>query len=244
MLQQQTLQLLRKLKLTGMAEALQQQLAQPPTQELSFEERFALLVDMEVTHRDNRRLNRLLSQARLKQQACLEDVNWTPRRGLDRSQMVALASCDWIRAHQNLCLVGPTGAAKSYLACMFGHHACRQGLSVQYVRAPRLFEELKLAHADGSLKNRRQQLAKVDLLVIDDWGIDQLGRMERQDLFEIMEDRYTLHLTLIASQLPIEHWHQYINDAMIADAVLDRILHNAHKIFLKGESLRKLKTTS
>lgn len=241
MLNQQTLQNLRKMKLLGMADAFEQQMNQSLA-ELSFAERLGLLVDMEMTYRDNKRLARLLSQAHLKQQACLEDIDWKASRGLDKSQIVSLASGDWIRAGHNLAIVGPTGSGKSYLACMFGHQACRQGLSVQYCRAPRLFEDLRIAHLDGSIARRRNQLAKADLLIIDDWGIDQLGRAERQDLLEIVEDRHSQRSILLAAQLPMELWHSYINDATIADAVLDRLLHNAHKIMLKGESMRKVKS--
>lgn len=242
MLINHTLEKLRAMKLFGLAEAFQQQLGQPNINELSFEDRLGLLVDMEATKRENKRLQMLLKNARLKfPSACVEDIIWSQKRELDKSQMLSLANCDWIRARENICMVGSCGTGKSWLVCALGNAAARQAMSVQYTRAPRLFEELKLAHADGSIASRRTKLAKVDLLIIDDWGIDQLGRAERQDLLEVIEDRYANHSTIIAGQLPIEHWHSYINDATIADAVLDRLLHNAHKIHLKGESMRKIK---
>jgi DNA replication protein DnaC len=242
MLINHTLEKLRAMKLFGMADALQQQLGQPNISELCFEDRLGLLVDIEATKRENKRLQMLLRNAHLKfPAACIEDIIWSQKRGLDKSQMLSLASCDWLRARENICLVGSCGTGKSWLACALGNAAARQSMSVQYTRAPRLFEEIKLAHADGSIARRRSKLAKVDLLIIDDFGIGQLGRPERQDLFEVIEDRYANHSTIIAGQLPIEHWHAHINDATIADAVLDRLLHNAHKILLSGESMRKIK---
>lgn len=244
MLINHTLEKLRQMKLLGMAEAFQAQLGQANIAELSFEERLGLLVDRESTRREHRRLQLLLKSARLRCHACIEDIDWSHKRGLDKGVMLSLASCDWIRAHQNMCLTGPCGTGKTWLICALGNSAARQGMSVQYVRAPRLFEELKLAHADGSIAQRRARLAKADLLIIDDWGIDQLGRAERQDLFEIIEDRYEIRSTIIAGQLPIEHWHAFINDPTIADAVLDRVLHNAHKIALTGPTMRKFKSNS
>jgi DNA replication protein DnaC len=242
MLINHTLEKLRAMKLFGMADALQHQLDQPNISELSFEERLGLLVDMEATKRENKRLQMLLRNAHFKfPSACIEDIIWSQKRGLDKSQMLSLANCDWIRARENIGMVGSCGTGKSYLVCALGNAAARQSMSVQYTRAPRLFEELKLAHADGTIARKRAKLAKTDLLIIDDFGIDQLGRAERTDLLEIIEDRYANHSTIIAGQLPIDRWHAHINDATIADAVLDRLLHNAHKILLSGESMRKTK---
>ena len=243
MLAQPTLQTLRSLKLSGMADAFAQQLEQPTMHDLSFEERFALLVDREVTHRENRRLQRLLQQARLKQSACVEDINYQHHRGLQKSQMAALITCDWIRAHQHLLITGPTGAGKSWLACALGHQACRQGLSVRYERTPRLLDQFRLARGEGTLQKQLAQVAKTDLLILDDFGLRPLSQVERLDLLEVIEDRYQTRATLITSQLPVEHWHDYINDPTVADALLDRLLHNAHRLPLKGESLRKKGTS-
>lgn len=239
MLHQHTLDKLHVLRLTGMAAAFEQQLAQPAVQELSFEERFALLLDQEILYRDNRRLARLLKAARLRVSACVEDIDYRHPRGIDRSFMSTLASCQWIERHQNLTITGPAGSGKTWLACALGNQACRQGLSVRYVRLPRLFEMLRIAHGDGSYPRLMNQLAKTDLLILDDWGLQKIAAAQRNDLMEVIEDRYGLRATLIAGQLPVEHWHEYIGEATLADAILDRLLHNAHRLPLKGESLRK-----
>lgn len=239
MLIQPTLDSLNRLKLYGMAAALSEQLTQSNTQGLSFEERLGLLVDRELTYRDNRRLTRLLQLAQLKQRACLEDIDLRSRRGLDRAQLASLASCDWVRAAHNLIVHGPTGSGKTFLACALAHQACRQGLSAVYLRAPRLFEELNLCHADGSFRKRLVALAKVSLIVIDDFAIAPIAARERSDLLEVLDDRVGTRATIITSQLPIEHWHDYIGDPTLADAILDRLLHSAHKIHLEGESMRK-----
>ena len=239
MLQQHTLEKLHALKLTGMAAAFEQQLAQPAAEELSFEERFALLLDQEILYRDNRRLSRLLKAAKLRLNACVEDIDYRHPRGIDRSFMSALASCQWVQRHQNLGITGPTGSGKTWLACALGNQACRQGLSVRYLRLPRLFEMLRIAHGDGSYPRLMNQLAKTDLIILDDWGIQKIAAAQRNDLMEVIEERHGLRSTLIASQLPIEHWHEFIGEATLADAILDRLLHNAHRLPLKGESLRK-----
>ena len=239
MLHQHTLDKLHALRLTGMAAAFEQQLAQPTFEELSFEERFALLLDQEILYRDNRRLARLLKAARLRVGACVEDIDYRHPRGIDRSFMSTLASCQWIERHQNLAITGPAGSGKTWLACALGNQACRLGLSVRYVRLPRLFEMLRIAHGDGGYPRLMNQLAKTDLLILDDWGLQKIVAAQRNDLMEVIEDRYGLRATLIAGQLPIEHWHEYIGEATLADAILDRLLHNAHRLPLKGESLRK-----
>lgn len=242
MLTQQTFERLRSLRLTGMAEALARQLEQPASHELSFEERFGLLVDAETSWRETRRLQRLLRRAHLKQPASLEDIDYSHRRGLERRLMASLSSCDWIRAGQNFCITGPTGCGKTWLACGFGQQACRQGLSVLYTRVPRLFDELQIARGDGSYRRRLAQLARLDLLILDDWGLRQMTRPQREDVLEILEDRHPQRSTLITSQLPVDHWHEAIGEPTLADAILDRILHNAHKLALKGESMRKVRS--
>jgi DNA replication protein DnaC len=243
MLQQQSLKQLRILKLSGMADALELQWSQPQTyDDLSFDERIGLLVSQEVTSRDNKRLQRLLKAARFKITARLEDVDYTHPRGLKKSQIAALQSGDWINKKHNLVITGPTGCGKTYLACAIGHYACHQGYSVRYFRATRLFEALTIAHGDGSYLKLIAQLAKVDVLILDDWGLEALTQSQRNDLLEIMEDRHGSKSTLFTSQLPAPKWHAYIGDATLADAILDRLLHNAHKLNLRGESMRKVKS--
>ncbi len=239
MLNQQSLEKLRTLRLFGMATALERQISQPLMEELSFEDRLGILVDQEILDRDNRRCARLLSAAKLRLPACAEDLDYSHSRGLDKSQVSTLISCQWIQRHQNLCLVGATGTGKTFMACALGNQACRQGLSVSYFRLPRLLEQLKIANGDGSYARLMNRVMKTDLLILDDWGIKKMGAAERNDLMEMIEDRHGLKSTLIGSQLPIDRWHEYIGEATLADAILDRLLHNAHRLELKGESLRK-----
>ena len=240
MLMEQTLSTLKALRLPGMATAFEEQQANAAVASLSFDDRFSLLVDREQTWRENRRLTRLLREAKLKSsQACVEDIRYGGGRKLDKSLMAQLSSCQWIRSHQNLVLTGATGCGKTWLACAFGNAACRQGLSAVYVRTPRLLEELRIAHGDGSFGKRLSALAKTDLLILDDWGLAPLNQGERNDLLEVIDDRVGTRATLITSQLPTEHWHAYLNDPTLADAILDRVLHAAHKVALSGESLRK-----
>ncbi|MEY4167026.1 MAG: hypothetical protein RIR52_850 [Acidobacteriota bacterium] len=238
---QQTLQSLRSLKLAGMADAFIRQLEHPQTQQLSFDERFALLVDSELTHRQNRRLQRLLNIARLRHKACVEEIDYQSKRGLNRSQVVSLINCEWIRMGQNLHITGPTGTGKSWLACAFGNAACRHGLTVRYERTGRLLEELRIARTDGSYKKAFRALARLDLLILDDFGLKPMSQTERHDLLELIEDRHELRSTLITSQLKISLWHSFIGEPTVADAFLDRILSNAHRLELEliGGSLRK-----
>jgi DNA replication protein DnaC len=235
-----TLERLHELRLSGMAAALEEQLQSSAASELSFEERLALLLEREISFRDNRRLQRLLQEARLRlPSASLEDIDFRSARGLDRSVLLRLSSADWIRQHQVVLLVGPTGVGKSYLACALGQSACRNGLSTRYFRLGRLLGDLALARADGSYAKLLAKLAKAELLILDDWGLAPLGDAERRDLLEILEDRHRSKATLVTSQLPIEHWHDYIGNPTLADAILDRLVHGAHKITLKGGSMRK-----
>ena len=243
MLNNQTQDNLRTLKLIGMADALEQQLTQPATHEdLSFDERIALLVDREVTYRKNIKTNRLIKTAKLKQRALPEDIDYKHPRDLKKSQLADLLSCQWIQQHNNVLLTGLTGCGKTWLACALGMQACRQGLSVRYFRSARLFEDLSIAHGDGRYLRLIKQLSKVDLLILDDWGLEKLNLVQRNDLLEIMEDLHATKSTLIAGQIPVNQRHKAIGDATLADAILDRLVHNAHKINLKGESMRKAKS--
>jgi DNA replication protein DnaC len=227
------------LKLFGMAQALKEQAALPEAEGLHFEERLGLLVDRETTDRESRRLTSRLKKARLKQNACIEDIDWRHARGLSKSLIQQLAGGQWIKSHQNVLIVGPTGTGKTYLASALAHQACRGGASSLYLRVSRLFEELVLARGTGRYAKLLASIAKYDLLVLDDWGLSSLTEEQRRDLLEIIEDRHGCSSTLVAGQLPIEHWHKIIGDPTLADAILDRLVHNAHKINLKGESMRK-----
>ncbi len=239
MLTNHTLDKLHTLRLAGMAEAFEQQSQQSQIEELAFDERLGLLVDHEILYRENRRLTRLLRDAKLRINACAEDIDYRHPRGLKRAEIASLVTCDWIQRQHNLCLTGPTGTGKTWLACAFGNQACRQGLSVRYIRLPRLFQSIRIAHGDGSYPRLMNQLVKTNLLILDDWAIQPLNAAQRSELMEVIEERHGHQATLIASQLPIEHWHDYIGEATLADAILDRLLHNAHRLTLKGESMRK-----
>lgn len=240
MLTNPTLQRLTSLHLGGMAEAYEQQLRTPVTQSLTFDERFGMLVDAEHNARENRRTGRMLKQAKLKAStACAEDIEFSGRRGMDRAQVASLLTCDWIQRGQNVAITGPTGTGKTWLGCALGREAARKGMSVVYERMPRLLEELAIAHMDGSLPKMRARLAKPRLLILDDWGSAPITPLGRQDIFEIMEDRYPTASVLITSQLPTSAWHEYLGEPTVADATLDRILHNCHLLELKGESMRR-----
>lgn len=237
----QLIQQLRTLRVPGMVEALEQQLEQPATHnDLSFEERLGLLIDRETTHRTNNKVDRLLKAAKLKLQAYPEDINYTHARGLDKSMFASLLSGQWIEHHQNVLITGATGCGKTYLGCILATQACRQGYSVRYFRTSRLLEQLTIAHGDGRFSKLLNQLAKTDVLVLDDWGLESLTLGQRNDVLELMEDRHGNRSTLITSQVPIQKWHAAIGDPTLADAILDRLLHNAHRLQLKGESMRRL----
>ena len=239
MLKQPTIDKLHELRLFGMAKALEEQDGSPKYERLDFLDRLALLVDRESAERDTNRLRLRLKQAKLRLTATVEDVDFRHPRGLDKSLVLALAGCRWIREHHNVIITGPTGVGKSYLACALAHKACREGFRALYLRAPRLFDDLALAKADGRYRRVLAAYARIDLLVIDDWGLASLTEEQRRDVLEILEDRHDLRSTLIASQLPIEKWHKVIGDPTLGDAILDRLVHNAHKLTLKGDSLRK-----
>ena len=239
MLKHPTLDKLQTLRLTGMLKALAEQQKLPEINSLGFEERFGLLIDREMTERENRRLDTRLNKAKLRHSCCVEDLDFKTSRGLDKALILSLAACTWIARGINLLICGPTGVGKSYLACALAHKACLEGYSGLYLRLPRLFEELRLAKADGRYGKLMLGYAKTDLLVLDDWGLTAMTDPQRRDLLELLEDRYGKRSTIVTSQLPISSWHDAIGDPTLADAILDRLVHNAHKIELKGESMRK-----
>ena len=240
MLLHPTLEKLTALRFAGMATALNEQL-QMNLDDMTFEERLGLLLDREIATRETRRMATRLRAAKLRQESCIEDIDFRHPRGLDKSQVTRLAGCDWIKEHNNLIITGPTGVGKTYLACAFAQKACREGFNTLYLRTTKLFEDLALAKGDGRYLKLLKTYAKADLLVLDDYGLMQLGREQRHDLLEILEDRHGLKSTLVTSQLPVDHWHEQIGDPTLADAILDRLVHTAHKIHLKGESMRKKK---
>ena len=221
MLHHPTLDKLQQLKLTGMRRALLDQAALPEVAAIPFEERLGLLVDCELTERSNRRMQMRLRTAKLKQNTALEDIDFKSPRGLDRSLILKLADCDWVSAHLNILISGPTGVGKTWLACALAHKACREGYSALYARIPRLLQELDVGRADGRYAKVMRQLAKIDVLVLDDWGLATLTDQHRRDLLEILDDRYNLRATLITSQLPVSNWHEAVGDPTLADAILD-----------------------
>ncbi len=239
----QTITQLRQLKLTGMANALVSQVEQPGTYEdLPFEQRLQLLADSEQQDRNQRKQQRLLKAAKLKIAANPKDIDYQHPRGLKQSLVASLLQCDWIHKYQNLLLTGPCGSGKTYIACALAHAACMKGYRAKYYRLSRLLLELTQTKADGSYSKALQMLAKLDVLILDDWGLEALKAAQRNDLMEIMDDRNGSSSTVIISQLPTDQWYQSIGDNTLADAILDRLMHNAHRIKLKGESMRKLQS--
>jgi DNA replication protein DnaC len=244
MLINSTVEKLKQMRLLGMANALEDQVQTPDIRSLSFEERLGLLVDREQTERDNRRLKTRLTKAKLRQQACMEDIDYSGNRGLDKAQLLDLGSCRWISERNNLLLTGPAGAGKTFIACALAQKACRQGLTALYLRLPRLFSDLAIAKGDGRYGKLLIRYSRMDVMVLDDWGVSPMTAENRRDLLEILDDRYEKKSTLITSQLPVEKWHRYLEDPTLADAILDRVVHNAYKLELKGESMRKRKGKS
>jgi DNA replication protein DnaC len=240
MLNEETHNKLTSMKLYGLAAAFQGYLEQARgADELSFDERFGIFVDREWTDRQDRRLTNRLKGAKLREPACLEDVDYRHPRGLDRSVMQRLTTCQWVKKHEAVLLTGATGLGKTWLACALAHQACREGYTALYVRVPRLLHNLTLARADGSYVRELGRMARTDLLILDDWGLAPMGDQERHDMLEIIEDRNGLKATIVTSQVPVANWHDTIGDPTIADAILDRLVNRAHRIELKGPSLRK-----
>lgn len=240
MLMEPTIEKLKSLHLYAMAAAWVAQRGDPSFGEIDFDARLALLVDAETLARDNKRIARLLRDAKLRiPGACIEDIDTSPKREIERSLVKTLAAGRWIADHQNVLITGMTGVGKTYVACALAQLGCRTGFRALYRRTPRLFEELALAHADGTYTRLLSKLAKIDVLVLDDWGLAPLTEIQRRDVLEIMDDRHGARSTIIASQLPVGKWHDHVGDPTIADAVLDRVVHNAHRINLKGPTRRK-----
>lgn len=230
------------LKLAGMQIGLREQGAHPNHSNLSFEERLSLLLDREILIKENKRINNLQKRAKLRQIAAIESICYKSKRGLEKARLLSFANGDFIRHHHNLLITGPTGCGKTYLACALGHQACRMGFKTKYLLLPRFLEEMSLSHADGSYKKLMEQLQKVDVLILDDFGLTAITAAQRHDLFNLIEDRYQTRSTIITSQFPIKKWHEYLGDPTIADAILDRLMENAHRIEMEGESMRKQKT--
>jgi DNA replication protein DnaC len=244
-LNEPTTEKLKTLRLEGMLTAWTDQQKSPANGALAFDERFGMLVDAEWSYRENKRITRLLKDAKLRlSEASIEAIDYPAKRELDKAVIRQLQSCRWIQEHHAVLITGATGTGKSFVACALAHHACRRGFRAIYRRAPRLFDELKIARADGTYRTLLARLARVDVLVIDDFAVAPINDQERSDLLEVMEDRYGLRSTIVTSQLPPSNWHDYLTDPTLADAICDRLVNNAHRIVLKGPSRRKDKPTN
>jgi DNA replication protein DnaC len=237
-------QLLSKLNLNGALFALQEQIEQPGYSNMSFEDRLSLILEREILYKDNRKISRLIKEAKLRYStASIEEICYQSKRGLDKAKLKSLQGCQFIVHRHNLLITGPTGCGKTYIACALGHQACRMGFKVKYLHLPRFMEELTIAHVDGSFPKTMMRLQQYDVLILDDFGLTGMNSSQRQDLFNLIEDRYQLKSTIITSQLPVSKWHECIGEPTIADAILDRVLENTHRIEMDGESMRKKKST-
>jgi len=242
MLTQPTIEKLHTMKLSAMAKAFADQMQCPDMAKLSFEERFGLIVDYQITNLENRRMQSRLKTAKLRQSASIEDLDFKQGRGMDRSTVMSLAGNQWVKSHHNILVTGPTGAGKSYLACALAQKACRDGHTVLYQRLPRLLQDISVARHDGRYRKIMSQVVKYEVLVLDDLLISPLSREEQKELLEIVEDRYDRKATIVTSQLPVKAWHAAMQDPTLADAILDRLVHNAYKIELEGDSMRRKRT--
>lgn len=233
---------LQQLRLHTMAKGFKEQLEQPIMAELSFEDRLGLLVDMEVTERHNRQFQTRLKKAKLQQSACMEDIDHSSQRNLDKSLLATLSSCQWVSSHHNTLIVGPCGTGKTFLACALAHKACFAGYSIYYCRMNRLLSDLQIKKGDGQYNKHMAELSKVDVLILDDFGLSSFSDDQRRDLLEILDDRHNKRSTIVTSQLPVKLWHETIGNGTLADAILDRLVHNAYRLEIKGESMRKTRS--
>ena len=238
------LEQMRALKMSGMQEALLEQINQPKHTNLSFEERLGLLLDRELLLRENKRISNLQRRAKFRQEASIEDICYKSKRGLEKSKVMALAKCDFVKHHQNILITGATGCGKTYLACAISNQACRLGYKARYLLLTHFLDEMSMSHADGSYSQLMIQLHKYDVLILDDFGLSAINAKQRHDLFNLIEDRYQLKSTIITSQFPVSKWHEYLGEPTIADAILDRMAENAHRIELDGDSLRQREIAS
>lgn len=232
---------LNQLRLQAMAKMLKEQYGKSHVENLNFEERLSLLIDIEITDRENKKLQTRLRKAKLKHDACLEDVDYQTQRGLDKSLLSSLSECQWTKSHKNILIVGPTGTGKTFLSCALAHQSCLSGYTANYHRLPRLLADLQLGKGDGRYKKRIEELAKVDVVILDDFGLTPFTDDNRRDLLELLDDRHEKRSTIVTSQLPVKLWHETIGNGTLADAILDRLVHNAYRLEMKGESMRKMK---